>query len=162
MNVDSLISSSSAFSKSSLYIWKFSVHVLLKPSLKGFEHYLVSIWNECSCVVVWTLIGIALLWEWYENWYFPVLWPLLSFPYLLAYWVQHFNSHHLLGFEIAQLNSVTFTWLFCRDASYLTSKAHLTSNSKMSGSRWVITPSWLSKSLRSFRRVLLYIAATTS
>ena len=34
-----LISGSSAFSKSSLIIWKFSVHVLLKPSLKGFEHY---------------------------------------------------------------------------------------------------------------------------
>ena len=35
-----LISGSSTFSKSSLYIWKFSVHVLLKPSLKDFEHYL--------------------------------------------------------------------------------------------------------------------------
>ena len=35
-----LISGSSAFSKSSLYIWKFSVHVLLKPSLEDFEHYL--------------------------------------------------------------------------------------------------------------------------
>ena len=38
-NVGNLISGSSAFSKSSLYIWKFSVHVLLKPSLKDFEHY---------------------------------------------------------------------------------------------------------------------------
>ena len=37
-----LISDSSAFSKSSLYIWKFSVHVLLKPSLEDFEHYLAS------------------------------------------------------------------------------------------------------------------------
>ena len=37
MNVDNLISGSSAFSKSSLYIWKFSVHVLLKPSLKGLS-----------------------------------------------------------------------------------------------------------------------------
>ena len=42
MNVGNLISSSSAFSKSCLYIWKFSVHVLLKPSLKDFEHYLAS------------------------------------------------------------------------------------------------------------------------
>ena len=39
MNVASLISGSSAFSKSSLNIWKFSVHVLLKPGLKNFEHY---------------------------------------------------------------------------------------------------------------------------
>ena len=37
-----LISGSSAFSQSSLYIWKFSVHVLLKPRLKDFEHYLAS------------------------------------------------------------------------------------------------------------------------
>ena len=41
-NVGSLISSSSAFSKSSLCIWKFSVHVLLKPSLEDLEHYLAS------------------------------------------------------------------------------------------------------------------------
>ena len=39
-DVGNLISGSSAFSKSSLYIWKFLVHVLLKPSLKDFEHYL--------------------------------------------------------------------------------------------------------------------------
>ena len=42
MEVGNLISGSSAFSKSSLYIWKFSVHVLLKPSLNEFEHYLAS------------------------------------------------------------------------------------------------------------------------
>ena len=40
VGVSSLISGSSAFSKSSLYTWKLSVHVLMKPSLKGFEHYL--------------------------------------------------------------------------------------------------------------------------
>ena len=40
-----LISVSSAFSKSSLYIWKFSVHILLKPSLKDFEHKLTSMQN---------------------------------------------------------------------------------------------------------------------
>ena len=42
-DVGNLISGSSAFSKSSLYIWKFSVHVLLKPTLKDFEHTLASI-----------------------------------------------------------------------------------------------------------------------
>ena len=40
--VGNLISGSSAFSKSSLYIWKFLVHVLLKPNLEDFEHYLTS------------------------------------------------------------------------------------------------------------------------
>ena len=42
-DVSNLISGSSAFSKSSLNIWKFSVHVLLKPSLGNFEHYFASI-----------------------------------------------------------------------------------------------------------------------
>jgi len=92
-DVGNLISSSSAFSKSSLNIWKVTVHVLLKPGLENFEHYFASIWDECNCVVVWTFFGIALLRYWNENWPFPVLWPLLSFPKLLAYWVQqHFHS----------------------------------------------------------------------
>ena len=64
----------------------------------NFEHYFASMWNECNCAVVWTFFGIALLWDWNENWPFPVLWPLWSFPNLLAYWVQHFHSNmHLLG-----------------------------------------------------------------
>ena len=41
-DVDNLISGSSVFSRSSLNVWKFSVHILLKPSLKDFEHYLAS------------------------------------------------------------------------------------------------------------------------
>ena len=83
MDVGNLISGSSTFSKFSLYIWKFSVHTLLKPSLKDFERYLASMWNECNCTVVWTFFGIASLWDWNENWPLPVLWPLLSFPSLL-------------------------------------------------------------------------------
>ena len=79
------ISCSSAFSESSLNIWKFTVHVLLKPGLENFEHYFAHLWDECNYVVVWSFFGIAFLWDWNENWPFPVLWPLLSFPYLLAY-----------------------------------------------------------------------------
>jgi len=92
MSVDNFISGSSAPSKPSLYIWKFLVHILLKPSLKDFEHNLASMWNELNSMVVWTFFGIALLWDWNENWPFSVLWPLLSFPILMAYWVQSFNS----------------------------------------------------------------------
>ena len=55
-----LISGSSAISKSSLYHWNFLVYTLLKPSLKDFEHYLTSMWNECNCMVVWPFFGIAL------------------------------------------------------------------------------------------------------
>ena len=85
-NTGSFISGSLASLKPSLYIWKFCVHLLPKPSLKDFEHNLAGIWNECNCMVVWTFFGIVLLWDWNENWSFPDLWPLLSFPNLLAYW----------------------------------------------------------------------------
>ena len=52
MDVGNLISGSSVFSKSSLNIWKFLVHILLKPSLENFPHYLASVLNECNCAVV--------------------------------------------------------------------------------------------------------------
>ena len=72
-----LISGSSAFSKSSLNIWKFLVYILLKSHLENFEFYFASVWDECNCAVVWAFLGIAFLWDWNENWPFPVLWPLL-------------------------------------------------------------------------------------
>ena len=102
-DVGYLISGSSAFSKSSLNIWKFTVHVLLKPGLENCEHYFASVWDEYNCVVVWAFFGIAFLWDWNENWPFPVLWPLLSFPNLLAILSAGLSQHHVLGFEIAQL-----------------------------------------------------------
>ena len=91
-DVGGLISDSPVLPKSSLNIWKFMVHILLKPDLENFAHYFASMWDGCNRVVVWTFFGIALLWDWNENWPFPILWPLLSFPNLLAYWVQHFHS----------------------------------------------------------------------
>ena len=61
MDVGSLISGSFAFSKPSLNIWKFSLHVVLKPSLEDFEHNLTSMGDECNCPVVWTFFSTALL-----------------------------------------------------------------------------------------------------
>ena len=52
VDVGSLVSGSSAFSKSSLNTWKFRVHILLKPGLENFEHYFASMLDECNCVVV--------------------------------------------------------------------------------------------------------------
>ena len=52
LDVGNLISVSCAFSKLILYIWKFLSHVSLKPSLKDFEVYLASMWNEHDCAVV--------------------------------------------------------------------------------------------------------------
>ena len=72
-DVVSLISVSSAFSKTRLNIWKFTVHILLKPGLENVKHYFTSMWDECNCVVVWAFFGIAFLRDWNENWPFPVL-----------------------------------------------------------------------------------------
>ena len=91
-DVGNLISGSSSFSKTSSNIWRLMVHVLLKPSLENFEHYFTSMWDDCNYVVALVFFGIVFLWDWNESWPFPVLWPLLSFPSLLAYLVQHFNS----------------------------------------------------------------------
>ena len=114
--VGNLISGSSAFSKSSLNIWKFTLYVLLKPGLGNFRHYFASVWEECNCVVVWAFFGIAFLWDWNENWPFPVLWPLLSFPNLLAYWVQHFHSIIFQDLNQLNWNSNTSTSFVCSDA----------------------------------------------
>ena len=83
-DVGNLISCASAFPKSSLHIWKFSVHVLLKPSLENFEHYFASVWDEWNCEVVWTFFGIAFIWglKWKLTFSSPA-W-LLSFQNLLA------------------------------------------------------------------------------
>ena len=51
-DIGNLISGSSAFSKASLNIWMFMVHVLLKPGLENFEHYFASMSDECNCAIV--------------------------------------------------------------------------------------------------------------
>ena len=68
-DLGNLISGSSAFSKSSLNIWKFSFHVLLKPGLENFEHYLASVWDECNCAVVWALpfFGIGMKTDLFQS-----------------------------------------------------------------------------------------------
>ena len=131
-----------AFSKSSFNIWKCTVHVLLKPGLENFQHYFTSMWDEGNCTVVWTFFGIAFLWYWSENWL------LQSFGHCWVFQIcYHIECSTLaasfLGCEIAQLNSITSTNFVC-------SNAYLTTHSRMSGSRWMITPSWLSGSWRSF------------
>ena len=98
--------------------WSFTVHILLKPGLENIEHYFTSVWDECSCAVVWAFLGIAFLWDWNENWTFPVLWPLLSFPNLLSYWVQHFHSIIFQDLKEFNWNSITSTSTVHSDASY--------------------------------------------
>ena len=102
-DVGNLISGSSAFSKTRLNIWKFTIQVLLKPGLENFEHYFTRVWDECSCVVVWAFFDFAFLRDWNENWPFPVLWPLLSFPNVAGILSVALSQQHLSEFEIAQL-----------------------------------------------------------
>ena len=93
-DVGNLISGSSAFSKSILNIWKFTIHVLLKPGLENFEHSFTSVWDECNCAVVWAFFGTGMKTDLFQScghcWIFQICWQIES-------------QHHLLGFEIAQL-----------------------------------------------------------
>ena len=91
-NVGNLISDSPAFSKPSLDTWKFLVHLMLKASMQDLKRIFTSMGDECNCPMVRIFYSTALLGNWDEDWPFLVLWPLLGFPNLLTYWVQHFSS----------------------------------------------------------------------
>ena len=145
-DVGNLIYGSSAFSKSSLYIWKFSVHVLLKPSLKDFEHYLAGMWNKCNRVVVWTFFGTALLWDWNESdlfqscghcWVFQICWH-IECSTLTASSFRIWNGSAGIPSPPLALFVVMLP------------KVHLTLHSRMSGSRWLTTPLRLPEWLRPF------------
>ena len=102
-------------------------------------------WDECSHVVVWTSFGIAFLWDWNENWPFPALWPLLSFPNC---WHIECSTFTASSFRIWKSSTGILSPLLALFIVMLP-KTHLTLHSRMSGSRWVITASWLSGSWRS-------------
>ena len=133
-------------SKYNLNIWKFLVHVLLEPCLENFEHYFASMWNEYNCAVVRTFFSTAFLWDWNKNWPFPVLWPLLSFQICWHIECSTFTASSFRTWNSsARIPSPPLALLIV-----MLPKAHLTSDSRVSDSRWVITPLWLSGSLRSF------------
>ena len=128
MDVGNLISSSSAFSKSSLNIWKFMVHILLKPSLEKVENYFASVWDECNCARVWAFFGIAFLWnetDLFQScghcWIFQICWH-IECSTLTASSFRIWNSS--TGIPLPPLASFIV----------MLPKAHLTSQSRMSGS----------------------------
>ena len=89
--------------KSSLNIWKFTVHVLLKPSLENYlEPYFASVWNACNCGSLSILWHCRFWGDWNENTFSsPVATVEISkFAGILS---ATLSQHHLLGFEIAQL-----------------------------------------------------------
>ena len=103
-DIGNLVSGSSAFSKTSLNIWNFMVHVLLKPGLENFEHYFTSVWDECNCAVgslsiLWHCLSLGL--EWKLTFSSPVATAEFSiFADILS---AALSQHHLSGFGIAQL-----------------------------------------------------------
>ena len=141
-----------------LYIWKFLVYLLLKSSLKDFEHYFTRVWDECNCATVWAFFGIAFLWigmktDLFQSrghcWVFQICWH-IECSTLTASSFRIWNSSTGIPSPPLALFIV------------MLSKDHLTSHSRMSGSRWVITPLWISGSWRSFLYCLLCILATSS
>ena len=143
MGIGNLISGSSAFYKYILNIWKFIVHVLLKPGLENFEHYFASVWDECNCAVIGTFFGIAFLQDWNENFSSPG--ATTEFSRCAGILSAELSQHHILGFGSTGIPSPPLALFIL-----MLPKTHLTSHSRMSGSRGVITPSWLSGSLRPF------------
>ena len=144
-DVGNLISGSSAFSKTSLNIWKFTVHVLLKPGVENFEHNFC-VWDECNCVVVehslaLSFFGIGMKTDLFQScghcWVFQICWHIECSTFTASSFTIWNSSTRILSPPLA---------LFV----LMLSKAHWTSHSRMSGSRWVITPWWLSGSWRSF------------
>ena len=144
-----------------LAIWSLVPLPFLKPAWTSVNSWFMYCWTLAwefwellyrNCAVVWAFFGIVFLWDWNGNWPFRVLWPLLSFPNLLAYWLQHFHS---IIFKIWNSS----TWILSLPLALfivMLPKTHLTSHSRMSGSRWVITPLWLFGSWRSFLYISVY------
>ena len=160
MDVGNLISGSCAFSKSSLNICKFSVHVMLKPGLENFEHYLASMWDECNLQYFehsfWHCLSLGLEWkltftdaECGHCCVFQMCWRIECSTFTASSF-RLWNS----SAEIPLFPLVLFMVIL--------PKAHLTSHSRMSGSRWVIIPSGLSESLRFFFCIVILCIFATS
>ena len=102
-DVGNLLSGSSAFSKSSLNIWNFTVHILLKSGLENFEHYFVKHvrWVQlCGRLnILWHCLSLGLGWKLtFSN---PVV--TVEFSKFAGILSAALSQHHLSGFEIAQL-----------------------------------------------------------
>ena len=146
VDIGNFISGSSAFSKTSLNIWQFMVHILLKPVLENFKHYFTSVRDECNCAVVGAFFGTAFLRDWDEMDLFQSCGHCWVFQICCHIECSTFTAS---SFRIGNSSTGIPSHLLALFV-VMVSKAHLTSHSRMSGSRWVVTPLWLSGSWRSF------------
>ena len=106
-----------------------------------FEHCFASVWDEYICVIVWIFFGIGMKIDLFQScghfWVFQICWHIEWSTFTASYF-RTWNSSPGIPSPLLALFVV---WL---------PKAHLTLHSRMSGSRWMITPSWLPGSSRSF------------
>ena len=143
-----------------MYCWSLAWSILRSTLLActAAAAKSLQLWNEYNCTAVWTFFEIALLWNWNENWPFQSCGHCWVFQIC---WHIECSTWTALSFRIwnssAAIPSPPLALFIV-----MLPKAHLASHSRMSGSRSVITPSWLSRSLRSFHIVLLWILATYS
>ena len=146
MDVGNWIYGSSAFSKTSLNIWKVSVHIVLKPHLENLSIILLAC--EISTILwqfehslAFPFFEIRIKTELFQScshcWVFWIFWH-IEYSIFTASSFRIWNSSTVIPSSPLALFIVMLP------------KAHLTLHSKMSGSRWVITSSWLSGSWRSF------------
>ena len=99
-------------SGSSWFIYCWSV---TWASTSNFEHYFSTVWDECNCAVVWAFFGIAFLWDWIENWPFPVLQSQRSlvFPILLLSSIDlHWSVRKAFLPLLAILWNSAFKWVY--------------------------------------------------
>ena len=122
------------------------VHVPLKPRLENFDCHFPSVWDKVNCAILWTYFYIAFLWVWMKTdlfqscgycWVFQIYWH-IKYNILTTPSFRIWNS----SIEIPSPPYALFVVMLPKD--------HLTSHSRMSNSRWVITPLWLSGSWISF------------
>ena len=130
-DVGNLISGSPVFSKTSLNIWKFMVHLLLKAGLENFEHYFTSVWDECNLrqsehSLALPFFGTDLFQSCGHCWVFQICWHIESSTLTTSSFGIWNSSAGIPSPPLA---------LF----AVMLPKAHLTKHSRMSGSRWVIT-----------------------
>ena len=114
---------------------RFTVHVLLKPGWENFKHYFTSVWDECNCAVVWAFFalpffGIGMKTDLFQScghcWVFQISWHIECSTFTASSF-RIWNSSTRIPLPPLALFVV------------MLSKAHLTSHSRMSGSKWVIT-----------------------
>ena len=141
-------------SRSSRFMWCWSLAYRNLSILK-----IASMWDECNCVVVWAFFGIAFLGIGMKTDIFQSCGHCSVFQIC---WHIECSTFTASSFSIWNSS----TGIPSPPLSFfvmMLSKAHLTSHSRMSGSRWVITPLWLSGSWRSFLySSSLYFLATSS